>query len=142
MNLWNGMVINGFRLDKVIVMKKNSLYILFLSFFICLFFSCSAKITSKTADELYTIAKEYFDNDDFENAIIEYTKVIDLDSEFLFAYVGRSYSYYSIGEYEKAASDFKKIIQLEPNDIYFYYCLRVSYLGMGDYNKAVWLPLE
>ena len=52
--------------------------------------------------------------EEYENAIQEYTKCIDLDHSFINAYIHRGFSYFTIREYEKANIDFNKAIELDP----------------------------
>jgi tetratricopeptide (TPR) repeat protein len=45
---------------------------------------------------------------DYENAISDYTKAIEIDPKYAVAYYNRGNIYYSRGEYDKAWEDIRK----------------------------------
>ncbi|OFL94316.1 tetratricopeptide repeat protein [Fusobacterium sp. HMSC073F01] len=50
----------------------------------------------------------------YEEAISDFTKAIELDSEFIFAYHKRGIAKYKLKNYIGANSDFKKANELNP----------------------------
>ncbi len=52
--------------------------------------------------------------DDYDRAILGYTKAIELKPNFAEAYLWRGYSYAITGDYVKASADREKAIELKP----------------------------
>jgi outer membrane protein assembly factor BamD (BamD/ComL family) len=77
-------------------MKKNGLVVL-LSIFVFLFFMCSEK---KSEEEQYTIANDLYNNQEFEEAIVNFKKVIEqypngkftATSIFLIGFIANNYT--------------------------------------------------
>ena len=55
-----------------------------------------------------------FRNGQYEKAIEDYTKAVDLNPDYANTYNSRGISYRNSGEYEKAAEDFNKVIEADP----------------------------
>src|SRR3712207_719298 len=68
-------------------------------------------------------------------AIEEYTKVLQINTEFGEAYLGRALSYRDSGKYSEAISDFQQYIALSQRED-GYLGLGDTYMAMGDYSKA------
>ena len=88
-------------------------------------------------------------NDDLGNstqAMLDYTKTIDLDPKFDLAYFSRGFLKYKLGDKEGALKDYDKTIELNPN-LTSAHCNRgytKSDLGdnsgaLSDFNKAIGL---
>jgi len=50
----------------------------------------------------------------YNQAITDYSKAIELDPKFAKAYYNRSYAYDSINQQDRAVEDFNKAIELDP----------------------------
>jgi len=72
---------------------------------------------SANASEIYQRALEKDANNDYEGAIIDLTKAIEIDKEFIDAYRNRASIKCSIGNYEGAINDYTKIIEINPEDV-------------------------
>lgn len=59
---------------------------------------------------------EYFLNGEYEIAIQEFGKAIDIYPGYIQAYGARGLTYSYMGQYRQAISDFDKLIELEPNN--------------------------
>lgn len=77
-------------------------------------------------------------------AIDYYTKVIQLDLQFLEAYSNRGFIYWAMGNKDAAIRDFNKVIELNPQNIPAFINRGSVYLDQGnsdaalrDYNKAI-----
>jgi tetratricopeptide (TPR) repeat protein len=73
----------------------------------------------------------------YEGAIEDYTRAIDLDSSLLPAYNNRGIAYAAILDYENAAADFDQVIALDPNYVRGYHNRSVLYGIEGDYEAAI-----
>ena len=58
---------------------------------------------------------EYIDKGQYELAVAEFTKAIDLDSNYAKAYYNRGVAYGWLGESSKANQDFAKACELDPS---------------------------
>lgn len=56
---------------------------------------------------------------DFDDAIEDYTKAIDLDPCLAVAYYNRGTVLYRLGNYELALKDFAKSVELDPENVNF-----------------------
>jgi serine/threonine protein kinase len=76
-------------------------------------------------------------NGDYQAAIADYNKAIQLNPGYADAYNGRGVTYDDLKEYNKAISDYTQAIQLKPDYAYAYSNRGVSYKNLGQYDKAV-----
>ena len=88
-------------------------------------------------------------NKQYGDAIMWYTKAIELNSEFAGAYNNRGNAYAGMEEYAKALADYNKAIALDPELVYAYNGRGNVYQDMeeyakalADYNKAIALDPE
>ena len=56
----------------------------------------------------------------YEEAIPNFTKAIQLYSDYALAYFNRGVSYSNLGEYQNAIDDYTKAIKLDPDDALAY----------------------
>ncbi len=96
-------------------------------------------------------AKYDLDNSisDLENAIIDFSKAIELKPKFAEVYNRRGSAYLSKGDVENAVTDLKKAIELDPDHAEANYNLGVAYFcqykfddAIEKYNKALTLKSD
>ena len=93
----------------------------------------------------YNRGDTFFDLGKFEDAIQNYDKAIELDSNVNSVYYyNRGNAYFSLGKFEEAIQDYNKAIDLNPNDDLSYNNKGNAYFSLGkfedaiqDYNKAI-----
>ena len=73
---------------------------------------------------------------EYENAIADYTKAIELDLENASAYSNRGNAYKNLGKYQEAITDFTKLIELNPKNSWAYHNRGYSYDALGEHEKA------
>jgi tetratricopeptide (TPR) repeat protein len=74
----------------------------------------------------------------YDKAISDYNKAIELNPRFAKAYVVRGYAYErGKDQYDKAISDYNKAIDLSPNDASAYENRGLAYYLKRDYDKAI-----
>jgi tetratricopeptide (TPR) repeat protein len=115
----------------------------------------------KEAEVYYNKGIEYSRQENYENAIAEFTKALELDPKYIDAYKGRGavykvlregYIFYNETEenknYIKAENDYTQAIQLNPNDwnlynerVALYYGYRSTLIcpekAIADYTKMI-----
>ena len=82
-------------------------------------------------------ANLYYEFKDYNNAIYNLTKAIELDSKKIDYYIERSKIYLKQGLYNRALTDYNKMIELEPNNVSYYKRRGDIYLKQGLYNRAL-----
>ena len=128
---------------------KKSLCLL-IGLFILFSFNCYAV---KAFASQQTEAKEWFNKAYDVNSLIlkieYYTKAIELNPEYTYAYYNRGIAYNDLGQYQKAIDDYTKAIELNPEyaDAYGNRGLGYGLQGFptaacGDFYQAGILFLE
>ena len=70
--------------------------------------------SNSDSDYYAEIADDYFEKWDFSNAIPNYTKAIQLDSNAAPSYIRRGFSYHYTGDVPKAYDDYDRAVKLDP----------------------------
>jgi len=76
-------------------------------------------------------------NRDFENAILDYTKAIDLNTAMIKSLLGRGICYQYVDQNEQALRDYEKILEFDPKETALYaymaqLCLELNSLEKGE----------
>jgi len=79
----------------------------------------------------------YSDQKLWDEAIIEYSKAIELDPGVAIAYGKRAYAYLYRAQYELAIADCNKAILLAPNLAVAYWNRSLAYKALGEKSKAI-----
>ena len=69
--------------------------------------------TNKEAEAAQIKSNNAFENKDFDSAIINFTKAIELDPKNAFAYFNRGVVFKALGKTKEANADFAKVKELE-----------------------------
>ena len=101
--------------------------------------ACTAKINSP--DEGTFIAYDnrgfaYFRKGQFDKAIADFTKALELNPKDPYAYNNRAFAYEGSKQYEKAIADWGKAIELVPTE-YNYLNRARLYRNGGQYDEAI-----
>ncbi len=80
----------------------------------------------------------------FEEAVIDYSRAIELDPKYAVAYYNRGNAYHNKQQYEQAIADYSRAIELDPtyalayiNRGYAYYNKQQYEQAMRDYTRAL-----
>ena len=73
----------------------------------------------------------------YDDAIMWYTKAIEMNREFVWAYNNRGNVYHDLKKYEKALADYDKAIALAPEDAIAYNNRGNTYQVLKEYEKAL-----
>ena len=74
----------------------------------------------------------------YQQAIKDFTKAIELNPQYAMAYYNRGLTYgRNLGNYQQAIKDYTKAIQLNPQDAMAYYKRGLAYAKSGDAQKAL-----
>jgi len=90
-----------------------------------------------TAQEWFNKADEYFQKNDYNNAIKAYNETLKRDGNNLNAYLFRGFSYYKIKNYDAAIADLDIVIENAPDYPNAYVQRGDAYGAKGVYTKAL-----
>ncbi|MEI8186381.1 MAG: tetratricopeptide repeat protein [Chlorobiaceae bacterium] len=123
---------------------KNPLHVLFIAI-IALMLAYNAAFATSDAKSFLLSGEAKFKSKDFNGAIADYTKALELNPKYVEAYLNRGLAKRSVGDAEGAKVDLKKSIDLDPTPkdaaAYYYRALAKSALGdndgaLSDFKKA------
>lgn len=125
-------------LEGIILSRLNKLREAFLSFDESIRISkLLEQIESKNPYIFFNIAICHFLKDEYTLAVEYCNKTIQLEKNYVDAYICRGKSLSAIGNTYQALDDFNKSIELEPKDPYNYLCLARTYSFIGDNSLAI-----
>ena len=90
----------------------------------------------QTAEEYFERGNSKYDLQDYQGAIADYSKAIELNPNYSGAYNNRGVSKLNLQDYRGAIADFSKAIQLDPNFSDAYYNRGLSKLALKQKNSA------
>lgn len=90
-----------------------------------------------TASYYYAQGNSYAANADFENAITNYSKAIELDPKDSYSYTNRGHAYVTLDKLDLAIMDFNKAIELNLKDYFAYNNRGYIYYLRDDYDRAI-----
>ena len=91
----------------------------------------------RTTAEYYERAKGYYNNGDYDRAILDFTEAIRRSSNDVRYRGGRGSAYYAKKEYAKAIADFTEVILLDPKNTIYRNHRGDAYAAIKDYDKAI-----
>ena len=98
------------------------------------------KITLKEPKDSETYINRgtaYADKGQYDKAIADYTKAIEINPKDARAYIIRGVTYYRKGQYDQAISDYTKAIEINPKDARAYIIRGGAYADKGQYDQAI-----
>jgi tetratricopeptide (TPR) repeat protein len=96
-------------------------------------------IVGKCTNESWSVDVKdaFFEKDDLDQTIDDYTEVIRLNPKDAIAYNNRGLAYDSKGFYDHAIADYTEAIRLDPNLVVAYNNRGSAYDAKGDYDRAI-----
>lgn len=86
---------------------------------------------------LFESGEAFIRNGDFERAIDEFTKAIELIPGFAFGYQIRGDSYFQLAQFDLAIQDYDKAIELDPNNKSAYNGRGLARYQLGEFQLAI-----
>jgi len=93
--------------------------------------------TKNSATDWFKSATTKCERGDFQEALTDHTKAIELEPNYTDAYYGRGLAKSSLQDYQGAIVDFTKAIDLNPDHSDAFYSRANAYLGLGQKSKAL-----
>ena len=116
-------------------MKLQSFRIMMFVLTGVLFLSITS-VYAETAEEYYNSGNACYKQGNYDQAISDYTKTIEINPNIVEAYNNRGGAYIHKGKYEQAISDCTMAIKLEPDYAYAYNNRAGAYYDKKEYDKA------
>ena len=102
--------------------------------------ACGSKEVPASWQEQYDLGVRYLSEGNYEEAIIAFTAVIEIDSKNVDAFLGRASAYIGSGETEEnlaaALADYQSVMELDDTRADAYLGMADVYIRQGDYEKA------
>jgi tetratricopeptide (TPR) repeat protein len=92
--------------------------------------SDSTKVVELIIEDIYGRKSQY------DKAISDYSKAIEINPKSALTYNNRGNVYAAKGQYDKAISDYNKAIEINPSDAGAYNNRAIAYSDKGQYDKA------
>jgi tetratricopeptide (TPR) repeat protein len=94
-------------------------------------------VFSQSAKKYYKTGGEFVTTGNYKDAIVQFTKAIDLQPDFANAYLARAGAYEKLGMLKEASQDYDRASTfLSTNSDVYYQSARLNFL-LGDYQKAI-----
>ncbi len=113
------------------IMKK-SLYI-----WILLPFMFSAAVQAQTARQYFRAGEDFTKANNYQDAIVQYTRAIELDPDYDKAYVNRALAYSRTGEHKNAAEDYDRALVFDDKNEELYYFSGKEWHEAGNLQFAL-----
>ena len=97
----------------------------------------TAKTSPSSPNTHNNMGDVYSRHQDFENAIKEFSRAIEINSRYADAYHNRGVAYQNIGDFARAMKDFETALDINPNLWQSAQNLAGIYFDNGDFNMAL-----
>ncbi|MBC8228037.1 tetratricopeptide repeat protein, partial [bacterium] len=117
---------------------KIKVIILAVCFLIILFIAGCTKVqqpTLKNADAYLNRGTAWFDKGDYDRAISDLNKAIEINPKLAEAYLNRGVAWGNKGDYDRSISDCNKAIEVNPKYALAYYNRGLAWIDKGDYSR-------
>jgi len=118
-------------------------------FFIVIVFVGKNNLSAESGTAYFNRGNDYYKNKNYQAAVNEYTKAIEVDRNDFDAYNNRGIALYQIGKYHEAIIDFNKVLDAQPKDVFAYQSRAITFNTIGlhrdankDYKKVIELNPE
>jgi len=94
-------------------------------------------LSNGTAEKVLNEGIKYGKQGNSDKAILSFTKAIELNPNYAYAYFNRGIVYGEKGELNRSISDYTKAIELDPNNAIAYSNRALVYAGKENYNQTI-----
>lgn len=119
---------------EVIAMAKTDIDKMAIQELSLAFLIAASKID---AEAYFNRGIKYNKHNNVEDAIVEFTKAIKLNPDYVEAYFNRGVCYDKMDDYGRAIADYTNVIRIRPDYAEAYYKRANNYVVKGDYGRAI-----
>lgn len=109
----------------------------FTIFFALTVLFVTGKALAGEANAYINRGDDYFKKEQYDLAIADYTKAIEIDPKDASAYTNRGNNYIKNGEYDLAIADYTKAIEIGPKNAIAYRNWGIAYGQKGEHIRAL-----
>jgi tetratricopeptide (TPR) repeat protein len=141
--LWNlqRLLVHLLERRRFMVDKLHSFKPMLLIIFIPLLLSCAStqqkQVESKDAKFYNNRGVAYFAKGEYDQAISELNKAIEINPSYVEAYDNRGCAYVAKGKYDQGISDFNRALEINPKLASAYTNRGTAYMNKGQYDQAI-----
>lgn len=95
-----------------------------------------SEVEAIRAQFYYSRGVSWYEKGEYDKAISDFTKAIELNPRYSDAYINRGVVYGKKGQFDHGIADCSRAIELNPKGGSAYFNRGVSYYNKGEYNKA------
>ena len=99
--------------------------------------SYAKDIDSSDVVEIFNQGLDYFEKGDYENAIKDFNRALEINPKFAEAYNNRGNAYALMGDFERAIADFNRALEINPKLAGAYFNKGLVYDRLGRFQEAV-----
>lgn len=99
-------------------------------------FGIDQRVQTTLAESRYNRGTAYSSLKNYEEALKDYDKAIELDPQFSKAYNNRGKAHFALGNYQQAIIDMKRSVEIDPLYARAYYNLSLAYSKLGHADEA------
>ena len=88
-------------------------------------------------NEVINHGTHYLNLKEYQQALENYDRAIQLNPNEAVAYIFRGVAYYELGNYQQAIKDYDRAIQLDPNRARAYHYRGSAFSSLGNYQQAI-----
>jgi len=111
-------------------MKKNCILFLFLMII-------NLSVISQNANDYYTTAIGNIKNENYELALTNLNKAVELNPNYKEAYFSRGFVYHTTNKFEQAIKEYNKAVELKFTGVELNYYRGLAYYDLDNYDKAL-----
>ena len=112
--------------------KGKIIAVMMLSLFLTPVYS-----NGQNAKKFFKAGEEFVENNAYSDAIVQFSKAVDMDPDFTKAYLARANAFELIGNQTQAAEDYKRAIIFLPKDSEIHYQAGRMLNQIGQYDEAL-----
>ena len=96
-----------------------------------------AQFNLEDASKYFNSGNKRLDKGDYQGAIYDFNKAIEVNPNFAGAYINRGFAFYNLNDYQAEIADYTKAIEINPKFALAYYNRGLAFNRLKDYQGAI-----
>jgi tetratricopeptide (TPR) repeat protein len=94
-------------------------------------------LKAQTAKKYFKTGEDFVEAENYEDAILQFTKAIELESDFEDAYLERAKANEKLAKFEEAAEDYNRLTAIEPKESEYFYNEGRLYFQLEEFQESI-----